>query len=557
MILSLGDGMELDQTLFELRRAGAVVPMEPQAFDVLSYLVAHRDRIVAKEELMDAVWGGRFVSESAVTSRIKQARRALGDDGQAQRFIRTQHGRGYRYVGAADRRPAAHDEVTVAPGGHGTEDARATPPGQRPAVVHASVPAPVRHTLSDGLHIAYQVTGAGPDGGPRADAPDIVLISGFVSHLELDWDDPRHARFLDGLGEMGRLIRFDKRGTGMSDRPEGIPDLETRMHDVLSVMDSVGCAQAVVCGYSEGGPMALLLAATHPERVSRLVLYGSYAKRSWAEDYPWAQTVAQRREYTERLVNGWDWEADLAMRNPTSDASMRRWWALRMRASATPTTVRAVMQMNDLIDVRDVLPAIRVPTLVLHRREDALFDVEEAVYLADRIPGAELRVLDGADHFVAGDPDQILDAIRPFVAADDDPAHTQETVLAAVVAVAPSGDTAGQRAVEALRRAGGRVRSAADDSHVVLFDGPATAVRAAHAATHDGHASAAVLVAEVPARDTTVPEHVAAAAAALAHDAPPGEVYASQVAAMLMSATGLHLSEAAEGAAGPAFVVHR
>jgi pimeloyl-ACP methyl ester carboxylesterase len=539
MILALGDGMELDQTLFELRRAGAVVPMEPQAFDVLSYLVAHRDRIVTKEELMDAVWGGRFVSESAVTSRIKQARRALGDDGQAQRFIRTQHGRGYRYVGSADRPPAS-------------DDVRADGP-----TVHAPVQAPVRHTLSDGLHIAYQVTGASRDGGPLASAPDIVLISGFVSHLELDWDDPRHARFLDGLGEMGRLIRFDKRGTGMSDRPEGIPDLETRMHDVLSVMDSVGSRQAVVCGYSEGGPMALLLAATHPERVSRLVLYGSYAKRSWAEDYPWAQTIEQRREYTQRLVEGWDWEADLAMRNPTSDAAMRRWWGLRMRASATPATVQAVMQMNDLIDVRDVLPAIKVPTLVLHRREDALFDVEEAVYLADRIPGARLQVLDGADHFVAGDPDQILNAIRPFVAANAVPADPQETVLAAVVAVDPPARAASQPAVDALRRAGGRVRSTPDDRYVVLFDGPATAVRAAHAATLDGQASAAVIVAEVPARDETVPEVVTAAAAALARDAPAGQVYASPVAAMLMSATGLRLTEAAVGADSPAFVVHR
>jgi pimeloyl-ACP methyl ester carboxylesterase len=140
----------------------------------------------------------------------------------------------------------------------------------------ASVAAPIRYTMSDGLNIAYQVTGGGD--------VDIVLISGFVSHLELDWADHRHAHFLDRLGSMGRLIRFDKRGTGMPDRPEGLPDLETRMHDVLAVMDAVDSRQAVVCGYSEGGPMAILLAASHPERVSSLVLYGSYAKRTRGRD---------------------------------------------------------------------------------------------------------------------------------------------------------------------------------------------------------------------------------------------------------------------------------
>ena len=143
-----------------------------------------------------------------------------------------------------------------------------------------------------------------------------MLISGFVSHLEQDWEDPRHALFLQRLGAMGRLIRFDKRGTGMSDRPSGIPDLETRMHDVLAVMDAAGSRRAVVVGYSEGGPMAILLAAMHPSRVSALVLYGSYARRTWAPDYPYAHTAAERAVYTETLVTGWDWEADMRMRNP-------------------------------------------------------------------------------------------------------------------------------------------------------------------------------------------------------------------------------------------------
>ena len=149
-------------------------------------------------------------------------------------------------------------------------------------------------------------------------------------------EDPRHALFLERLGRMGRLIRFDKRGTGMSDRPPGIPDLETRMHDVLAVMDAVGSHGAVLIGYSEGGPMAILLSAMHPSRVASLVLYGSYARRTWAIDYPYPKTAEKRAAYTEKLVSGWDWEADMRMRTPSADAAMQRWWARRMRAGRPP-----------------------------------------------------------------------------------------------------------------------------------------------------------------------------------------------------------------------------
>ena len=274
------DDLELDLALFELRRAGVRVPVEPQVFSVLAYLLAHRDRVVAKEELMDQVWGGRFVSEAAVTGRIKQARRAVGDDGQAQRVIRTVHGRGYRFVAAAT--PAAETPDQQPP----------TPADRREAAPRP--PVPVRYAISDGLNIAYQTTGEG--------TRDIVLIPGFVSHLELDWADRRHAHFLDRLAASGRLIRFDKRGTGMSDRPDGLPDLETRMHDVLAVMDAADSRRAVLFGYSEGGPMATLFAAAHPDRVEALILYGAYAKRLWSADYPWAPTEQERVRYADRLA---------------------------------------------------------------------------------------------------------------------------------------------------------------------------------------------------------------------------------------------------------------
>jgi pimeloyl-ACP methyl ester carboxylesterase len=348
------------------------VPVEPQVFEVLAYLVNHRDRVVPKEELMDNVWGGRFVSEAAVTSRIKQARQAIGDNGQAQRLIRTVHGRGYRFVGAA-------------------RDA-----GSAPAPRHQ----PVHYADSDGLKIAYQITGRGNR--------DIVLVAGFVSHLELDWAEPRHAGFLDRLGSLGRLIRFDKRGSGMSDRPSDLPDMETRMHDVLAVMDAAGSDRAVLLGYSEGGPMSILMAAMHPERVDALVLYGAYARRLRADDYPWAHTPEERNHYIERLAVEWGWEADMRALCPSADDAMARWWGQRARAAATPSTVRSLIAMNSLIDVRAALGSVRVPTLVLHRRGDRDSRMEEGRYLAEHIPGARRVRRPGR-----GDPRRASRAERP------------------------------------------------------------------------------------------------------------------------------------------------
>jgi pimeloyl-ACP methyl ester carboxylesterase len=508
--LLLDGRLELDEALFELRGPDGRVPLEPQAFDVLVFLVRHRHRLVSKEELMDTIWGGRFVSETAVTSRIKQVRRALGDDGSAQRLIKTVHGRGYRFVG----------NVSDAPGSAARPERQGLPP-------EASTP--VRYTLSDGLHIAYQVTGAGDT--------DIVLIAGFVSHLELDWEDPRHALFLRRLGEMGRLIRFDKRGTGMSDRPSGIPDLETRMHDVLAVMDAVGSERAVLVGYSEGGSMAILLTAMHPSRVSALVLYGSYARRTWAPDYPFASHAEERARYTDRLVTSWDWEADMRMRTPSADVEMQQWWGRRMRAAATPGTVRALMNMNDLVDVRSVLPSVKVPTLVLHRKEDALFSVEEATYLAERIPGAELQILDGADHFVAGDPEQLIDAIEPFVASHHE--APERTALAAVVV--PAGED-GEDVAGTLVAAGGRRRVTDDGATVVLFDGPATAVRESYAAVAGRRTRAGVSIAEVALEGLSASGPGVDAAVSLAARADDGEVLVSAAVGLLLPASGIELA---------------
>jgi hypothetical protein len=310
------------------------------------------------------------------------------------------------------------------------------------------------------------------------------------------------------------------------------------MHDVLAVMDAAGSGQAVVVGYSEGGPMALMLAATHPERVSSLVLYGAYARRSWAPDHPWGWDPAARLAYTEKLVTTWDWESDLLMRCPSGDRAMQQWWSRRMRAAATPTTVRALMDMNALVDVRGLLPTVATPTLVVNRTGDALCRPEEAAYIADRVPGATLRLLEGADHFVAGDPAQILDAIEPFLAAVPKP--EQHRVLAAVTSVAGP-DAADLRAALVAGGAGERRTGAGDP--VVLFDGPATAVRAVLAALGRHPESAVgVSVAEVVVGGGPVSGPAVDRAVRLGQHAGPGAVLVTATAGALLSGSGVELA---------------
>jgi hypothetical protein len=216
---------------------------------------------------------------------------------------------------------------------------------------------------------------------------------------------------------------------------------------------------------------------------------------------------------------------------------MRRWWARRMRAGATPGTVRALMNMNDSVDVREVLPSVRVPTLVLHREQDALFSADEAVYLADRIPGAELRILEGADHFVAGNPEQLIAAIEPFVASHQ--TSPERTSLAAVAV--PLGDAA-EDVTDRLVAAGGRRRVTDHGASAVLFDGPATAVRAAYAAVAGRRSQVGISIAEVTVDGPAAKGSGVDAAVALANRAGSGEVWTSAAVGLLLPASGIELA---------------
>jgi pimeloyl-ACP methyl ester carboxylesterase/DNA-binding CsgD family transcriptional regulator len=407
------------------------------------------------------------------------------------------------------------------------------------AALAGDAAAPIRYTHSDDLNIAYQVTGTGD--------VDLVLVAGFVSHLMLDWTERRHAHFLHRLGTFSRLIRFDKRGTGMSDRPGSLPDLETRMGDVAAVMEAARSERAVLFGYSEGGPMAILYAATFPERVHALVIYSSYARRLWAPDYPWGFRPDERARYAVQLEQDWAFEADMRRMCPNADEELARWWGERCRAASSPGAARALIEMASLIDVREVLGAVRAPTLVLHRRDDIDPHVEEGRYLAERIPGAEMVVLEGTDHFVGVDPDQILDPVEEFVRGlgSSAPAETSLTTLLACH-VETRIDDAWVRGIlqDLLEEHRGVPAVAERGSVLATFDGPGRAVRcaqafAAHATTAGLRVSLGLHIAEIARRGAHVSGAGVSVAQAVAERAATGEVWVTSTLRDLTAGSGL------------------
>jgi DNA-binding SARP family transcriptional activator/pimeloyl-ACP methyl ester carboxylesterase len=271
--------------------------------------------------------------------------------------------------------------------------------------------APTHYVKSAESNIAYQVTGDGP--------VDMVYVPGWVSNLDYAWASPRLKHVLDRLGCFCRLIRIDKRGTGLSDRNFGVPTLEERMQDVRAVLDAIGSKRTVLFGSSEGGNMCMLFAATYPERTAALVLNGAYARGMWAHDYPWAKTREQVDDDLARIEREWGAPADLVNAAPSlmNDAFEREWFAAYLRNSASPADAISLWRWGTEIDVRDILPAIHVPALIVQRTGDRWVKAEEGRYLAKHIAGARYVELAGDDHVIWGaDSDRLVDEIQAFVA---------------------------------------------------------------------------------------------------------------------------------------------
>jgi class 3 adenylate cyclase len=420
------------------------------------------------------------------------------------------------------------------------------------------VPPETRYArAADGVSIAYQVVGDGPR--------DLVYVPGWVSHLEAAWEEPTLARYFDRLASFSRLILFDKRGTGMSDRvPESeLPTLETRMNDVRTVCDAVGSSEAALFGLSEGAPMCVLFAATHPERTTAIILFGGYARRLEGPDYPWGVSPEANAAFLEEMARDWGGPVGLAARAPSmvDDPRFRETWSRYLRMGASPGAVVALARMNAEIDVRSVLGSVHIPTLVLHRTGDRAFPVEAGRFLAERIAGARFVELHGDDHLPwVGDTDAVLGEIEEFLTGVRS-SSTHDRFLATVLftdivgstqRAAELGDGAwgdlliahNRRVREQLARFQGREIDTAGDGFLATFDGPARAVRCAaaiidaleplgveiRAGVHTGE----ITIAGDDVRGIAV--HIGARVAALAG---PSEILVSSTVRDLVAGSGL------------------
>jgi len=334
-----------------------------------------------------------------------------------------------------------------------------------------------QYARSGDISIAYQVIGDGP--------VDLIFVSGWVSHVEHAWENPLVARFYNRLASFSRLILFDKRGTGLSDQTADLPDLTQRMDDVRAVMDAVGSQKAVLFGMSEGGSMCMLFAATYPERTVALITFGVFAKRIWDPEYPWAPHPEDRQKNFLDLIER-DWGrgvVDLEVLAPSRahDEDFRKWWGRYLRLSASPRAAVALAKMNTPIDVRNVLPVIAVPTLVMHRTGDRDAKVAEGHYISEKIPGAKFVEFSGEDHLVwVGDQESVLEEIERFIAAVQ-PAPEAERILTTVLTMQIADESQSLDSVSGLllretEKYRGEELDYQSGSYIATFDGPARAM---------------------------------------------------------------------------------
>jgi pimeloyl-ACP methyl ester carboxylesterase len=431
-----------------------------------------------------------------------------------------------------------------------------------------SVVQPHTHYAPSGdVKIAYQVLGAGP--------LDLVFVMGWVSNIDEFWTEPSFADFLQRLATFSRLILFDKRGTGLSDRVDEnrLPALEQRMDDVRAVMDACGSRRAALLGISEGGPLCALFAATYPERTVALLTFGSYGRFSAAPDYPWGRTAAEHAAFCADVRSNWgEHPVGLEARAPSRlhDDAFRQWWTRYLMRSASPKAVLAFGAMNSQIDVRAALPVINAPSLIMHRTGDRNFRIEGSRYLARSIRGAKFIEFPGDDHLPwTSDAEPVLNEIQEFLTGSRHVAES-DRVLATVMFIdiagsthraAALGDRAWSRklerfwilASEHVERHRGREIDTAGDSYFAIFDGPARAVRCAQAiARHvlelGFDVRAGLHTGEVEMLGAKVSGIAVHIGARIAARAVPGEVLVSSIVKDLVAGSGLRFEDRGEHA---------
>ena len=385
----------LDLDRRELQHGAALVETEPQVFDLLIYLVQNRDRVVTKDDLIASVWHGRIVSESTLTSRINAARKAVGDSGEQQALIRTIPRKGIRFVGELKESSAAISAASTA--------VSAEPPRQE---VHFC-------TAPDGVRIAYAQVGQGPP---------LLKTANWLNHLEYDWESPVYGPLLHEIAAEHTFVRYDARGNGLSDWDVEEMSFEAFVRDLETVVEAIGLKRFPLLGLSQGAAISIAYAVRHPERVSHLVLYGSFArgrrKRGSADE------IANSEALLTLMRQGWGNE-NPAFRQiftslfiPGGSEEQTRWFTDLQRITASAENAVRLRRAVDDIDVSDLLAQVKAPTLVLHCRNDAVQPFDEGRRVAAGIPGACFIALEGQNHVpLKGEPawTRLLQEMRDFI----------------------------------------------------------------------------------------------------------------------------------------------
>jgi pimeloyl-ACP methyl ester carboxylesterase/DNA-binding winged helix-turn-helix (wHTH) protein len=371
----------IDVNRRELKRRADLIEVEPQVFDLLVYLIRNRDRVVSKDDLIAGVWGGRIVSESTLTSRINAARRAVGDSGAEQSLIKTIARKGVRFVGQVEEGDAAAPAVAAPP--------------PLPAAGAALRQEIQFCTASDGARIAYATVGSGPP---------LVKAANWLNHLEYDWESPVWSPLLKVLAAEFQLVRYDERGNGLSDWDVEDISFEAFVRDLESVVDAIGLARFPLLGISQGCAVSIAYAARHPERVSHLVLYGGYARGRRQRGQQ--AEIEAADALTTLIRQGWGRE-NPAFRQiftsqfiPGGSAEQVRWFNDLQRITTSAENAVRLRRTIDDIDVAALLPRLRVPTLVLHCRNDAVQPFEEGRRMAAGLAGSRFVALEGSNHII-------------------------------------------------------------------------------------------------------------------------------------------------------------
>ena len=445
-------GLALDLARLSLECHGQQVCLRPKSFDVLRYLAENAGRIVAKDELIGKIWCGASVTDDSLVQCITEIRNAIGD--RDRQIIKTIPRRGYLFAAVvveADTSAAA-----------------------------AAIPiSSVNYAKSGELHIAYRVWGNGTF--------PLVFCPGFITHIENFWTHPAAAQFMNSMGKFARVIMFDKRGTGMSDRTEKVPGMEERVDDLRAVLDAVGVERAVIMGPSEGGSLAAYFAATHPQRCEALVLYGAFASFT-----SWIPTREALKQLSHYIDTSWGTGASVPKFAPsmTGNAAFMEWWGRVERLGASPAAAMALMRLNSRIDITAILPSIRIPTLVIHRTDDAVVNIEGGRQLAALIPNARFVELSGIDHlpWVGDNSDEILQLIEEFITGPRTPPVLDRVLTTVMVAetthrldASNQSQTAAQNGIvrDVLAKFRGRQFKMMGSSMGATFDGASRAVQGA------------------------------------------------------------------------------